>query len=358
MKACNCSELGGLGDGVLVMTKRNTGQGSWPKPPNRPVKDHAVKLQFFFRGVAGNGQAEEVRCDHNFWFQSRLHMAEALGVTDAQLEGTTNGLSDVVLNALAKQLGFDTKNAAFMSGTPVEFAAWWNANNTYDGRFAVRPPVPSSEHAKPPITTRRTDALIDEDQDARSQGEHTAFASLSLWIDKHSDEPGVAYVRPELICHDPMGDGIIVTIKNVLLEFELGQAQTVRSLERYGGAEPFPHQGTTFMVHSTDAISPSWSVKADDDCDIGRLLNLPNDFIKLLRVAPGDIVRARLCGQGRDLDVKLTFKFKLERELTRPELKIASLLKKHAMFYGEDRKPLAAAMIAFKERAVLKAKDT
>jgi hypothetical protein len=84
--------------------------------------------------------------------------------------------------------------------------------------------------------------------------------------------------------------------------------------------------------------------------DIGSVLNLPNDFIKVKGVAPGDIIRAYLGGDRPHLEIALTFAFTTERPLTRLEKRVATLLKRYEIWSDEGWQQIAAGMIAVSAR--------
>jgi hypothetical protein len=137
---------------------------------------------------------------------------------------------------------------------------------------------------------RRIDQLLEEDKEYDRGQPPNTFASLPLWIGKTADEAGVVYLRPNLNCLDiPTGDGTVATIKEAHLKFQLGRAETVPPHERYGKA-PFECGGATFTVRDTDARWPSWLMRAIDGRNIGQVFELPDGFIKVSRLADGDVV--------------------------------------------------------------------
>jgi hypothetical protein len=146
-----------------------------------------------------------------------------------------------------------------------------------------------------------------------------------------------------------MPDGIGVTIKRVVLEFILGQGETVRSSERKGAKSPLIQSNAAFSVHRTGPARPSWLVAANEGEDIGSVFDLPNDFIKVKGVAPGDIIRAYLGGDGPHIEIALTFAFPTERPPTGLEKKVAALLKRYEIL-SDERQQLAAGMIAVKAK--------
>jgi hypothetical protein len=149
-----------------------------------------------------------------------------------------------------------------------------------------------------------------------------------------------------------MPDGITVTVKRAILEFDLGHGETVRSRERCGAETPLVRAGASFSVRGTSATRPSWLVVANDGKDIGRVFDLPDDFIKVKSLAPGDTVRAYLGGDGSQIEIELTFAFTTERPLTRLERKVAALLKRYEICSDDGRRQhIAACMIVVKARA-------
>jgi hypothetical protein len=212
-----------------------------------------------------------------------------------------------------------------------------------DAFLAAQPPIP-----------RIVGALLEEDTDNRDQNSPSAFASLSLFVGEEASDPGTVYLVPDLVCYKvEMPDGITVTVKRAVLEFDLGQGETVRSRERWGAEAPLIRAGACFSVRGTSATRPSWLVVAIDGKDIGGVFDLPDDFIKVKSLAPGDIVRAYLGGDGLQIEIDLTFAFTTERPLTRLERKVAALLKRYEICSDEShgrRQHIAASMIVVKAR--------
>jgi hypothetical protein len=210
-----------------------------------------------------------------------------------------------------------------------------------------------ASHAARAATPRIGGALLEEDKDSHEQNWPSAFASLSLFVGQESNEAGTAYLVPDLVCYGvEMPDGITVTVKRAILEFDLGHGETVRSRERWGAETPLIRAGASFSVRSTSAKRPSWLVVASDGKDIGRVLDLPDDFIKVKNLAPGDTVRAYLGGDGSEIEIELTFAFNTERPPTRLEKKVAALLKRYEICSDDGRRQhIAASMIVVRARA-------
>jgi hypothetical protein len=126
-----------LSNEPAAMAKPVQVDNSWSREPRRPIHECAAKLDFFCLGRVGPNDAF-VACKHHFWFRSRPDLAKALGIGPAGIKGSKiEGLSDRVLDLLGPALGFDARDPHFATKPAVEFAKWWNENNTYDGRFAL-----------------------------------------------------------------------------------------------------------------------------------------------------------------------------------------------------------------------------
>jgi len=101
------------------------------------VPDAQCKLQFFFKGGISEG-LNRIECVHKFAFASRRAMAEIVGLTEAQLKGTSQGenfLSKASIETLGRHLGFDTTWSEWRSGRCAAFAMRYNKDNTYAARL-------------------------------------------------------------------------------------------------------------------------------------------------------------------------------------------------------------------------------
>ncbi len=219
---------------------------------------------------------------------------------------------------------------------------------------ALRDKRNKPELTSPAPVPRTIDRLLAEDKDNQDQSKANQFASLSLWIDKLSDEPGTAFIRPDLNCHTvKLNDGIHVTIKEATLEFHLGSAETVRPAHRYGAKAPLEASNASFALRDISQNRPSWTVKATDGTSIGSVLELPDDFLKVMRLAPGEIIRGYLGGEAREININVMFAFPTDRPATSLEKKVAALLKQLELWSDSPagrRQQLATAMVAVKER--------
>jgi hypothetical protein len=114
--------------------------GRWSTRLGTPINQRELKLRFFYLRGDGVGP-ERITCRHSFNFGSRGALAAALGLGDAQLEGSKDGadrLSDAAQRALGSYFGFDIAWKEWTEGTASDFAKRYNTDNWYEQRWERR----------------------------------------------------------------------------------------------------------------------------------------------------------------------------------------------------------------------------
>jgi hypothetical protein len=276
-----------------AMAKPVQVDNSWSRKPKRPIHECAEKLEFFCFGRVGPNDAF-VPCKHHFWFRSRPELAEALGIGLARVKGSKiDGLSDEVLDVLGAALGFNTRDTHFTTKTAVEFAKWWNENNTYDGRLAVRSAVnvPSVatdlrcvRHGRPQSRDRR---LITVELEDPRRNETTL--------------PWPLHIGLTLGTRDV--DGIEFYIRAGRLRFTLGEknARTDLPGERKtfpGTLEIIPKAARIRLRPDGDSFEPEW----DFDSAGGPAGPITaRDLIRIYDLSPGDVIKVAFIVFVKDL---------------------------------------------------------
>ena len=157
------------------MTKNGDNENTrWSRERGIKVRDRELKLKFFYEWDVGVG-SERIRCCHQLPFRSRKAMAEALGLGDAQLEGSKTDnerLSQATLTRLGEYFGFDPTWDEWLNGTAWEFAKKYNEENRYgQGPTQPEPQAPAEE--------RRTDLAL-EVENTEQWSYDDQLASLEL----------------------------------------------------------------------------------------------------------------------------------------------------------------------------------
>jgi hypothetical protein len=158
------------------------------------------------------------------------------------------------------------------------------------GTVGAEHPLPEPAAAQP-VPLVEDEAYIDAGRLAHD------FAMLTVFAPTNAPPvgPGEVWVSFNLNCPATEAFGFKTWVTGGWLEFRLGTAITTLAPARTGHGAGVIINTVHFRVHDTDRQNPSWhAALAAPDAPMGLVGDAVPDFIRVLNLAPGAIVSARL----------------------------------------------------------------
>ena len=298
-----------------------------PGDRREPIFELAEKFQFL-----KESQIARDCCGHA---NSQNSLCKKLGIHRNTIRASLEkgGLTAEHQRILAKKCGFS-----------MDWSEWNDRKADRNGKGEARSDTCEAFKAKyrehhskekpKRIPPSAEPALLKEDLSAETERYQSPLASLALRFGQSEPLPGEATLKFDLNCPEVAADVFSTGVRQGILTFRCGRAQTTEAKDRTGYPNGVDFNGAKFTPLSMDKKEPSWLVTASGAGAIGIVGDVAETFIRIMNLTPGGSVSADFTACVRD--IATTFVLPEGKNQSVVKQKIKKRLREMRLSGGED----------------------